>query len=129
MRKENNIPLLDRIKQRQRLREDQAEGPNERDSAAKAGAGNAEAQGIDNILATGGFVQLSRALEAARGDFDFERRIVYIDDESAEVLDLLRKKAKIKSNLLVSYLLHEFLAKHKDLIREYVEKRGNKLID
>ncbi|PRY09043.1 hypothetical protein CLV24_11994 [Pontibacter ummariensis] len=84
---------------------------------------------ISNILSLGGFTQLYETLERARGEMGFDRRIVYIDSESAEVLDLLRRKAKIKSNLLVSCLLHEFFSKHKELIQELVEKRNNKLLD
>ena len=84
---------------------------------------------IDSVLESGGFPQLFKVLEAARGDLDFGRNAVYIDEETAEVLDLLRKKFKIKSNLLVSYLLHEFFRKHKGLMQDLVEKRSNKLLE
>lgn len=84
---------------------------------------------IDAILSEGGFVQLFKALEAARKEMDIEKKAVYIDEESAEVLDLLKKKARIKSNVLVSYLLQEFFIKHRDLIQELVEKRSNKFLD
>ncbi|RDV11883.1 hypothetical protein DXT99_23550 [Pontibacter diazotrophicus] len=88
-----------------------------------------QAQDIDMILSEGGFMQLFKVLEAARKDMEIERKAVYVDEESAEVLDLLKKKAKIKSNVLVSYLLQEFFSKHKELIQELVEKRSNKLLD
>lgn len=88
-----------------------------------------EARSIDSALAEGGFVQLFRELEAAREGLNLGRKIVYIDDDTAEVLDLLRKKAKIKSNLLVSCLLQELIIKHRDLIQELVEKRANKLLE
>ncbi|GAB3832307.1 hypothetical protein [Pontibacter rugosus] len=87
------------------------------------------APSVSSTLETGGFRQLYRVLEEAKADMDFDRRAVYIDDESAEVLDLLRKKAKIKSSHLVSFLLHEFFSRHKGLIQELVEKRSNRLID
>lgn len=70
-----------------------------------------------------------KELEAARETLEFDRKIVYIDEETAEVLDLLRKKAKVKSNLLVSALLHEFFSRYKDLIQELNEKKSNKLLD
>lgn len=88
-----------------------------------------EARTIDSALAEGGFVQLFKELEAARETLDLGRKVVYIDDDTAEVLDLLRKKAKIKSNLLVSCLLHEFFSRHKEFIQELVEKRANKLLE
>lgn len=92
-------------------------------------AGKGEVLDTDSILESGGFIQLFRVLEAAREDLDFGRNAVYIDEETAEVLDLLRKKFKIKSNLLVSYLLHEFFRKHKGLMQDLVEKRSNKLLE
>ena len=88
-----------------------------------------EARAIDSALAEGGFVQLFRELEAVRETLELDRKIVYIDDESAEVLELLRRKAKIKSSLLVSCLLHEFFRKHKDVIHELIEKKSNKLLE
>ncbi|MFD3002665.1 hypothetical protein ACFS7Z_20005 [Pontibacter toksunensis] len=84
---------------------------------------------IDTILHEGGFMQLFKVLEAARKEMEIDKKAVYVDEESAEVLDLLKKKAKIKSNALVSYLLQEFFSKHKALIQELVEKRSNKFID
>ena len=84
---------------------------------------------IEGALKRGGFGLLAKELEAAREILEFDRKIVYIDDDTAEVLDLLRKKAKVKSNLLVSALLHEFFSKYKDLIQELKEKRSNKLLD
>lgn len=53
-----------------------------------------ETQTIDEALAEGGFFQLLKVLEAAREGLELDRRIVYIDDESAEVLELLRKKQR-----------------------------------
>ena len=95
----------------------------------KGNQGSQKTQTIDEVLAEGGFVQLFKALEAAREGLELDRRIVYIDDESAEVLELLRKKAKIKSSLLVSCLLQEFFQKHKEHIHDLIEKRNNKLLD
>lgn len=88
-----------------------------------------ETLGIDRALQEGGFPQLIKLLEDIKEDMDFGRNAVYIDEETAEVLDLLRKKAKIKSNLLVSCLLHAFFQKHKELIQELLEKRSNRLLD
>ena len=84
---------------------------------------------VSSTLLYGGFDQLYKLLDTAKRDMDFARSAVYIDDESAEVLELLRKKAKIKSSLLVSCLLHEFFTQHKDQIRQLLEKRNNSLID
>jgi hypothetical protein len=88
-----------------------------------------QAKDIDTILSEGGFMQLFKVLEAARKEMEIDRKAVYIDEESAEVLELLKKKAKIKANVLVSYLLQEFFSRHKELIQELVEKRSNKLLD
>ncbi|GAA4431460.1 hypothetical protein GCM10023188_19020 [Pontibacter saemangeumensis] len=87
------------------------------------------AQDIDTVLNNGGFVLLFKVLEAARKEMEIDKKAVYVDEESAEVLELLKKKAKIKSNVLVSYLLQEFFSKHKELIQELVEKRSNRLLD
>lgn len=84
---------------------------------------------MDAILHEGGFEQLFKVLEDARKEMEIEKKAVYVDEESAEVLDLLKKKAKIKSNVLVSYLLQEFFSKHKALIQELVEKRSNRFLD
>ncbi|WP_162056023.1 hypothetical protein [Pontibacter pamirensis] len=88
-----------------------------------------QAQDIDVVLNKGGFEQLVKVLEAARKEMEIDKKAVYVDEESAEVLELLKKKAKIKSNVLVSYLLQEFFSKHKELIQELAEKRSNKLLD
>ncbi|MHA6250058.1 hypothetical protein ACXYMU_19150 [Pontibacter sp. CAU 1760] len=88
-----------------------------------------QAKDIDTVLNKGGFTQLFKVLEAARKEMEIDRKAVYVDEESAEVLDLLKKKAKIKSNVLVSFLLQEFFSKHKELIQELVEKRSNRLLD
>lgn len=84
---------------------------------------------LSRILEEGGFPEVHRALDSAKADMVFERRTVYIDNESAEVLDLLRKKAKIKSSLLVSFLLRKFFSKHKDSIRQLIDIKSNSLLD
>ncbi|PRY13748.1 hypothetical protein CLV24_105118 [Pontibacter ummariensis] len=92
-------------------------------------AGKREVPDIDRTLELGGFPHLLKVLEAAREELDFGRNAVYIDEETAEVLDLIRKKFKIRSNLLVSCLLREFFQKHKDLMQELIDKRSNKLLE
>jgi hypothetical protein len=91
--------------------------------------GSQEVRDIDTILTEGGFVRLYKVLEAARKEMEMDRKAVYVDEESAEVLDLLKKKAKIKSNVLVSYLLQEFFSRHKALIQELIGMRSNRLLE
>lgn len=77
-----------------------------------------------------GFEQLQEILKAEKEGFTFNRRLVYIDDNIGEALDLLRKKAKINSNVLASYLLKQFLLENKDLIKGLKEsKRDNMFLD
>jgi hypothetical protein len=90
--------------------------------------GSQKVRDIDTILAEGGFERLCKVLEAARKEMEMDRKAVYVDEESAEVLELLKKKAKIKTNVLVSYLLQEFFSRHKALLLELIEKRNNKFL-
>jgi hypothetical protein len=74
-----------------------------------------------------GFEQLQEILKAEKEGFTFNRRIVYIDDNIGEALDILRKKAKINSNVLASYLLKQFLLENKDLIKGLKEKKQDNI--
>ncbi len=77
-----------------------------------------------------GFEELQQTLKAEKEGFTFNRRLVYIDDNIGEALDLLRKKAKINSNVLASYLLKQFLLENKELIKGLKEKdKGNMFLD
>ncbi|WP_276499886.1 hypothetical protein [Pontibacter litorisediminis] len=118
MTKNKNNPVLGRIKES--LRNESLQGEPTAHEAAPD---------LTSILSEGGFPEVHQALESAKAEMVFERRSVYIDNESAEVLDLLRKKAKIKSSLLVSFLLREFFSKHKDSIRQLIDIKSNSLLD
>jgi hypothetical protein len=77
-----------------------------------------------------GFDKIRNTLKAEKENFIFNRRLVYIDDNIGEALDLLRKEAKINSNVLASYLLKQFLLENKDLIKALREKKkGNMFFD
>ncbi|KAA5539136.1 hypothetical protein [Adhaeribacter rhizoryzae] len=71
--------------------------------------------------------ELQQLLKAEKEGFSFNRRLVYIDDNIGEALDLLRKEAKINSNVLASYLLKQFLLQHKELIKVLREKKRDNL--
>lgn len=77
-----------------------------------------------------GFEELYEILKLEKEDFSFNKRLVYIDDDLADVLDLIKKEAKINSNLLASYLLKQFFIENIGLIKALKEKRkGNKFLD
>lgn len=77
-----------------------------------------------------GFEELYEILKQEKEDFSFNKRLVYIDDDLADVLDLIKKEAKINSNLLASYLLKQFFIENIGLIKALKEKRkGNKFLD
>ncbi len=77
-----------------------------------------------------GFEEMKEILKSEKAGFTFNRRLVYIDENVGEALDLLRKKAKINSNVLASYLLKQFLLENKELIKSLREaKKGNVFFD
>ncbi|QNF31345.1 hypothetical protein HUW51_00895 (plasmid) [Adhaeribacter swui] len=77
-----------------------------------------------------GFEDLYEILKQEKEDFTFNKRMVYIDDDIADVLDLIKREAKINSNLLASYLLKQFFTENIGLIKALKEKRkGNKFLD
>jgi len=77
-----------------------------------------------------GFDKIRNTLKAEKENFVFNRRLVYVDDNIGEALDLLRREAKINSNLLTSYLLKQFLLENKDLIKALKKnKKGNTFFD
>jgi hypothetical protein len=77
-----------------------------------------------------GFEELYNILKEEKQDFTFNKRTVYIDDDLADVLDLIKKEAKINSNLLASHLIKNFLLENIELIKALKKKqRGNKFLD
>lgn len=74
-----------------------------------------------------GFEDLQNILKEEKKGFSFNRRLVYIDDNIGEALDLLRKKAKINSNVLTSYLLKQFLLQNKELIKNLKGKKEDNI--
>lgn len=75
-----------------------------------------------------GIEELYELLKEEKQDFTFGRRIVYVDDEIGEVLDFLRKKAKINSNALTSYLLKQFFLENRQLLQELKDRKENKFL-
>ncbi|WP_181308830.1 hypothetical protein [Rufibacter sp. XAAS-G3-1] len=75
------------------------------------------------------FTELHKILKSEKEFFTFNKRTVYIDDDIADVLDLLRKKEKINSNLLTSFLLQQFFIKNKGLIQELRDRKENRFLD
>jgi len=73
------------------------------------------------------FEELQNILKAEKEGFNFNRRLVYVDDNIGEALDLLRKEAKINSNVLTSYLLKQFLLQNKELIKALREKKRDNI--
>jgi len=77
-----------------------------------------------------GFEELYEILKQEKEDFTFNKRVVYIDDDLADILELLKKEAKINSNLLASHLLKKFFQENIGFIKVLKErKRGNKFLD
>lgn len=77
-----------------------------------------------------GFEELYEILKVEKQDFTFNKRLVYIDDDLADILDLIKKEAKINSNLLASHLLKKFFLENIELIKVLKEKKkGNKFLD
>lgn len=77
-----------------------------------------------------GFEELYEILKQEKDDFTFNKRLVYIDDDLADILDLIKKEAKINSNLLTSHLLKKFFLANIGLIKALKEKKkGNKFLD
>ena len=76
-----------------------------------------------------GLEELYEILKEEKQDFTFNKRLVYIDDDLADILDLLKKEAKINSNLLTSHLLKNFCLKNIELIKALKEKKkSNKFL-
>lgn len=86
-------------------------------------------ESASKIIEADGWQGLAEKLKEVREQFSFEDgRIVYVDDDVAGVLELLRKKGKIKTNLLISYLLQSFIEKNKEKIQQLEEKKRNKFL-
>jgi len=76
-----------------------------------------------------GLEELYEILKEEKQDFTFNKRLVYIDDDLADILDLLKKEAKINSNLLTSHLLKNFCLENIELIKALKEKKkSNKFL-
>jgi len=76
-----------------------------------------------------GFEELYNILKKEKEDFTFNKRTVYIDEDLADILDLIKKEAKINSNLLASHLIKKFFIENLGLIKALKENKRNKFLD
>ena len=56
-------------------------------------------------------------------------KFIYVDSDIHEVFTKLKMHTKLKISYLASYLLEDFIMKHKDSIKEIISQKQNKFLD
>ena len=56
-------------------------------------------------------------------------KFIYVDSDIHEVFTKLKMHTKLKLSYLASYLLEDFIMKHKDSIKEIISQKQNKFLD
>ena len=57
------------------------------------------------------------------------KKFIYVDSDIHEVFTKLKMHTKLKLSHLASYLLEDFIIKHKDSIKEIISQKQNKFLD
>ena len=96
---------------------------------SKKKSGNKLAQNSDNI----GGNSISQFLEIvneinAKDQYQIDK-FIYVDSDIHEVFSKLKMHTKLKLSYLASYLLEDFIIKHKDSIKEIISQKQNKFLD
>ena len=56
-------------------------------------------------------------------------KFIYVDSDIHEVFTKLKMHTKLKLSYLASYLLEDFIMKHKNSIKEIISQKQNKFLD
>jgi len=64
----------------------------------------------------------------AKDQYQIEK-FIYVDSDIHEVFTKLKMHTKLKLSHLASYLLEDFIIKHKESIKEIISQKRNKFLD
>lgn len=96
----------------------------------KAIVKNKPTEATSGLTQFANFEELYNTLKSEKDSFSFDnKKIVYVDGDIGDILDLLKKNGKININTFVSYLLQQFILNHKGIVQELREKKENRFLD
>lgn len=96
----------------------------------KAIVKNKPIEATNGLTQFANFEELYNTINSEKDSFSFDnKKIVYVDGDIGDILDLLKKNGKINISTFVSYLLQQFILDHKGIVQELREKKENRFLD
>ena len=96
---------------------------------SKKKSGNKPTQNSHNISenSLSQFLEIVRKINS-KDQYQIDK-FIYVDSDIHEVFTKLKMHTKLRLSYLASYLLEDFIIKHKDSIKEIISQKQNKFLD
>ena len=96
---------------------------------SKKKSGNKPIQNSHNISenSLSQFLEIVRKINS-KDQYQIDK-FIYVDSDIHEVFTKLKMHTKLRLSYLASYLLEDFIIKHKDSIKEIISQKQNKFLD